>query len=77
MDGTVTLKHPNGASEKPLVENIDDIKNRPCSQEFIPPRMTKSCGLQGQLPGIHDENGTNYPKRRRIQESTVTIEEID
>ena len=77
MDGTVTIKHPNGVNERPLVENNDETKNKPCSQEFIPPRMVKSCDLQGQLPAFYDENETNYPKRRRIQASTVTIEEID
>ena len=74
MDGTVTIKHPNGVNER--VENNDETKNKPCSQEFIPPRMVKSYDLQGQLPAFYDENETNYPKRR-IQASTVTIEEID
>ena len=80
-DGTVTMKHPHGENERPLFENRDNIENRPCSKEFIPPRMTKPRCLQqqGQMPAICDDNDTNYPsKRRRIQKiSTVTIEEID
>ena len=75
MDGKVTMKHPPGANEKPFLANTEDIENRPCSQEFKPPR-TKPCALQNQA--ICDENETFYPsKRRRVQQSTVTIEEIE
>ena len=76
MDGKVTMKHPPGANEKPFLANTEDIENRPCSQEFKPPRTTKPCALQNKA--ICDENETFYPsKRRRVQQSTVTIEEIE
>ena len=75
-DGKVTMKHPLGANEKPFLENTEDIENKPCSQEFKPPRTTKPYALQNKA--ICDDNETFYPsKRRRLQQSTVTIEEID
>ena len=78
MDGTVTMKQPNITNETPFLGNTEDIENRSCSQEFKPPRTTKPCGSQNQLPAICDEHETYYPsKRRRTHQSTVTIEEID
>ena len=78
MDGRVTMKHPTGVNETPFLGNTEDIENRPCSQEFKPPRTTKPHALQDQQHAICDNNEIYYPsKRRRIQQSTVTIEEID
>ena len=75
-DGKVAMKHPSVVNEKPFLGNTEDIENRLCSREFKPPRTTKPCALQNQT--ICDENETFYPsKRRRVQQSTVTIEEID
>ena len=74
-DGRVTMKNPPEANN---VGSTEDIENKPCSQEFKPPRTTKLSALQDQLPAICDNNEIYYPsKRRRIQQSTVTIEEID
>ena len=78
MDGRVTMKNPPEANNIPFRGNTEDIENKPCSQEFKPPRTTKPCALQDQMPAICDNNDIYYPsKRRRIQQSTVTIEEID
>ena len=40
-DGKVTMKHPPGANERPFLGNTEDIENKPCRQEFKPPRTTK------------------------------------
>ena len=77
-DGRVTMKNPPEANNVPFIGKTEDIENKPCSQEFKPPRTTKLCALQDQMPAICDNNDIYYPsKRRRIQQSTVTIEEID
>ena len=72
------MKHPTGVNETPFIGNTEDIENKPCSHDFKPPRTRKPCALQDQLPAICDNNEIYYPsKRRRLQQSTVTIEEID
>jgi len=77
MDGTVTMKHPYGENETSLPRNNEYIEKRSCSQEFKPPRIFQPCPLQDKRPVICNEETHYTSKRRRIQQSTVTIEEID